>query len=72
MVFGNYKKEKKMEEIISEIVEMKLSKVFIRGYGNIILEIFEVDMIGIKTRSQRDNKVLYIPWTSIIMIEDSE
>jgi len=53
-----------------EVIQGKLSKIFIRGYGNLVLEIIKVDLIGVKAMSQRDGKSLYIPWSSIIMIED--
>jgi len=45
-----------------------IRKVYIKNYGNLMLDILNTSPIGINAYSTKQNEVLFIPWTSIIMI----
>ena len=45
-----------------------IRKVYIKNYGNLMLDILNTSAIGINAYSTKQNEDLFIPWTSIIFI----
>ena len=60
--------ENKQEEEVQEEKKLDLRKVYIKNYGNLILNIIGTNDIGLSAQSQKRNEELFIPWTSIIMV----
>jgi len=50
--------------------KQNLQKVFILNYGNLILDIVNQNDIGIWAESTKQDELLFIPYTSIIMISE--
>ncbi len=57
-----------VQEEMSEKKEPDIQKVYIKNYGNLLLEIIGQNDIGLSTKSTRNDERLFIPWTSIIMV----
>ena len=56
-----------------ETVEEKtvdIQKVYIKNYGNLTLEVRGTNDIGMQAYSAKRDEILFIPWTSIIMVSD--
>jgi len=49
-----------------------IRKVYIKNYGNLMLDIVSTNEIGISAISTRSEETLFIPWTSIIMVSKTE
>ena len=61
--------EVEAEEIVQEIAgEPEIKKVFIRDYGNIVLEIIGSNEIGVQAYSDKRDEEMFIPWTSIMFL----
>ena len=59
------------EEVKAETTaEKNMKKVYIKNYGNLTLEIKGTNDIGMEAYSEKRDEVLFIPWTSIIMVSD--
>ena len=52
--------------------EPDIQKVYIKNYGNLMLEIIGTNDIGLSARSEKRKEDLFIPWTSIIMCSKVE
>ena len=48
--------------------ESDLRKIYIRSYGNLLLDVTGTNEIGLSARSEKHKEDLFIPWTSIIMV----
>ncbi len=46
--------------------EKDIQKIYIKNFGNLVLEILGSNEIGIQARSTKKKETLFIPWTSII------
>ncbi len=49
-----------------------IQKVYIKDYGNLVLEIKGSSEIGLLAYSKKRNETLFIPWCSIIMVSKLE
>ena len=60
--------EREQEEIEAELdVENKnIQKIYIKNYGNLVLEIIGSNEIGLSARSEKRKETMFIPWGSII------
>ena len=59
--------EEKKEERVKDI-----QKVYIKNYGNLLLEILGTNEIGIMAHSTRNEEELFIPWTSVIFVSKTK
>ncbi|RLA62749.1 MAG: hypothetical protein DRQ78_07660 [Epsilonproteobacteria bacterium] len=59
--------EEKKEEEVKDI-----QKVYIKNYGNLLLEILGTNEIGIMAHSTRSEEELFIPWTSVIFVSKTK
>lgn len=48
--------------------EKDIQKVYIKDYGNLVLEIVGSNDIGLMAHSAKRSEDMFIPWTSIIFI----
>ena len=60
--------DEKQEEPQAEERVPDLQKIYIKNYGNLLLDIIGTNEIGISARSAKRKENLFIPWTSIIMV----
>jgi len=58
--------EDEVVEDNKEDKEIEIQKVYIKNFGNLVLEILGSSDIGLHARSTKRKETLFIPWTSII------
>ena len=56
----------------TETNEKDIQKIYIKNYGNLLLELVGTNEIGVSAYSEKREEHLFIPWTSIIMISKIE
>ncbi len=63
----NLRERANAEDKNEDAKEKDIQKVYIKNYGNLVLEIVGSNDIGMLCRSEKRKENLFIPWTSIIM-----
>lgn len=64
-------KKQEQEELRRKMTKeptKNVQKIYIKDYGNLVLEIKKMNEIGIAAFSEKRNEDMFIPWTSIIFI----
>ena len=61
-------KEALAEEQAEPQAEKDIQKIYIKNYGNLVLEILGTNDVGVAAFSAKRNETLFIPWNSVIMI----
>lgn len=56
-----------VKEEVDDTVEPDIQKIYVKDFGNLVLEVKGSNEIGLLARSEKRKEDLFIPWTSIMM-----